>query len=156
MKQLLRFTQAHRAPLRVRSLPGVNPKPLFGPNLDSTVASQPKGKLGSHVKRSTGHTHTHTHTHTDTEQHPDTHTHTTRTTPQTPKRTPPTNTERRTERRSKVALLARATSHARVGGRAEVSVGDRVGTRLKSTHTANRHTHTNSRMWALFYFWVNP
>jgi len=66
------------------------------------------------------------HTHTDREQHPrqrHTHTHTTRTTPQT------NTSHKHLTTLEGAATTVRATSNARVGGRAEVSVRGRVQVR---------------------------
>jgi len=87
----------------------------IGASPPPTAAHSRRGPTGCSLplKRLTGHTHTQT----DREQPPrHRHTHTTRATPQT-------NTSH------KHLTTVRTTSHARVGGRAEVSVGGRVEVR---------------------------
>jgi len=74
------------------------------------------------VKQSTGHTHT---GHTDRENTPDTGTHT-----RTTRKQKPTNTSHKhLTTLEGGATTVRATSHARVGGRAEVSMRGRVEVR---------------------------
>ena len=75
-----------------------------------------------YVNRSKGHTHTHTPAENNT---PDTHTHDKNNTPN-----PQTNTpHKHFTTLEGGATTVRATSHARVGGRAEVSVGGRLEVR---------------------------
>jgi len=78
--------------------------------------------LASFVKRSTGHTHT---GHTDKENTPDTGTHT-RT---TRKKTQTNTSHKHLTTLEGGATTVRATSHARVGGRAEVSMRRRIEVR---------------------------
>ena len=83
------------------------------------------------------------HTHTDREQHPrhrHTHTHDKNNTPN-PKRTPPTNTQQRRWRDDGACHLP-----ARVGGRAEVSVGGRVLTLTPTPSSSPSPAHAMERV----------
>ena len=98
------------------------------------LARVPVQQWQAPVKRSTGHAHTHTHIHRQRNNTPDTdtHTHTMRTTPQT-------NTSHKHFMLEGGETTVRATSHARVGGRAEVSVRGSVEVRRGLGRARIRH-----------------